>query len=336
MSKSILRDYVKDRILLLISYLLSIVTIILFHYLSDPMEKEFFYPFGIGVFFLVVFMCLDGAKYYQFHKRIRLLLEDEYAEIHPMTMEQTRVKQLIDKNNRQAKAIHSTLVEQHKEDMAFLSHWIHHLKTPVSVMELIMERHTDERGKEEEYITRLKQENNRLQMRIEQGLTMIRMQRFENDLEVRAVDLVASFREAINERKSEFIYHHVYPVMECSSDSLYVLTDKKWNKILIDQFLSNAIKYSGGKGKQIKISMEIVEDKCLVSIIDQGIGIPSYDIDRIFEPFFTGENGRTERNASGIGLYLARRISEKLGHSLTIQSEVEKGTTVTIQYLTKM
>ena len=154
-----------------------------------------------------------------------------------------------------------------------------------------------------------------------------------------------------------------------------ILSDRKWNRHMVEQILSNAVKYSY-PGKEIegstqeetqgeiqkgtrknieeemgqKITDEIAEEssnraknvyititsekqKVILTIKDEGIGIPSYDMKRIFEPFFTGENGRKQKNASGIGLYFCKEISEMLGCMLQVDSEENKGTTVTITYL---
>ncbi|WP_231686965.1 sensor histidine kinase [Bacillus sp. JCM 19034] len=273
-------------------------------------------------------------RYYHFNKRLHLLLEEQFAELRPMSKEQALFKHLLDKINQQSNATNRSLVEQHKEGMTFLSHWIHHLKTPVSVMELILDRQT-EGGGDADTIEKLKQENKRLHTRIEQGLTMVRMERFENDLTIQALDLVALLREVINERKTEFIYNQVYPVINSQQEKVAVLTDKKWNKLMLDQIISNAIKYSSGLGKQMTITIELRNHRTLVSIKDRGVGIPSYDLERIFDPFFTGENGRELRNSSGIGLYLCKKVADRLGHALSVQSEVGKGTNVTIEYLTK-
>ncbi|MDY0410076.1 ATP-binding protein [Paracerasibacillus soli] len=184
----------------------------------------------------------------------------------------------------------------------------------------------------------IKRENKRLHTSIEQGLTMIRMESFENDMEPRAIDLVGSLRKMINNRKHEFIYNQLYPSIEFEDASTFVITDEKWNEILLDQLISNAIKYSYTRGGSKKIFFRIADEEgnITLSIIDEGVGIPKYDMDRVFEPFFTGENGRRIRNSSGIGLYLCKKISEKLGQTLTIQSEVSKGTEVQVKYLTKL
>ncbi|MDE5414327.1 sensor histidine kinase [Alkalihalobacterium chitinilyticum] len=336
MSKKITLNFLKDRALYMAFYSLSMACIIGFFYLSEPTYSEYFYSILMGVFLLIVFIIIDFARYYDFNSKVELILDGQTAEIQPFTEEQKSLKKLIDKNKRDAIKENSELKKRNKERLYFLSHWMHHLKTPVSVIELMIDKESQEHlstGLEQ-----IRNENQRLHTSIEQGLTMIRMESFENDFEPRSIDLVASLRKIINNRKSEFIYYRLFPSIQFDQEAIYVVTDKKWNEILLDQLISNAIKYSSNLAETKKVFFRITEEEnsIILSIKDEGVGIPDYDIDRVFEPFFTGENGRRYRNSSGIGLYLCKKVSERLGQTVTIQSEVSKGTEVQVRYLTKL
>jgi signal transduction histidine kinase len=132
--------------------------------------------------------------------------------------------------------------------------------------------------------------------------------------------------------------NHIYPRFVSVQKPVYVLTDRKWHGMLLDQIISNAIKYSAAKKTEGYVYFDISQkpDAVELTITDSGIGIPEYDMERIFEPFFTGENGRQTGNSSGIGLYLCRRICDKLGHVLSIESVRGKKTEVKIRYLSKL
>lgn len=164
---------------------------------------------------------------------------------------------------------------------------------------------------------------------------MIRMESFENDLEVRSVDLLPTLRKLINDRKKECIYQSIYPSIEFEGGNAFIITDPKWNEILLVQIISNAIKYSVPKAGSKKLIFQINKSVKHISLTikDEGVGIPAYDLERVFQPFFTGENGRTFSNSTGIGLYLSKKIADKLGATINIQSEPSKGTTVTIRWL---
>ena len=333
MRKDILLKFLKDRTLLILFYLGSLICIIIFYHLSGQANTEFFYPLAIGVFLLTVYLVIDGIRYYHSNRAIQLMLENQFVELQPYTEELKAFKQLLHKLIGEHTRKHNEIKEQNKERLYFLSHWMHYLKTPVSVIELMISN-TEKTQDLEELFQKIQQENNRLLTSIEQGLTMIRMESFENDLEVKSIDLLASLRKVINGRKRECIYQSIFPVIEFSGSAAYIVTDSKWNEILLDQIISNAIKYSSLKSgnKKMICRIEEKENFTTLSITDEGAGIPPYDLERVFQPFFTGENGRNFANSTGIGLYLCKKIADKLGAAITIQSNVTVGTTVTIRW----
>lgn len=330
MLKSLFLRFLKDRILLIIFYLLNIVCVLLFFHLSEPANKDYFYPLAIGLFFLSVYLLIDWFRFFPANRAIELLRKDQNVELASSTEEQKAFQQLLHKAVSEYTKVNNELKEQNKERISLLSHWMHHLKTPVSVIELILNNEV-----KTDALEKIQQENKRLHSSIEQGLTMIRMDQFENDFEVETVDLVASLRKLINSRKKEWIYQSIFPSIEVEENMAMIITDPKWNEILIDQIISNAIKYSSLKegNKKLVFKVERMGDHIHLSIIDEGVGIAEYDIERVFQPFFTGENGRKLRNSTGIGLYLSKKIAEKLGAKIAIQSVHGEGTTVTLRWL---
>ncbi|WP_223702137.1 sensor histidine kinase [Sutcliffiella deserti] len=337
MTKPIFKRYLKDRALLILFYLLNMLAVVTFFHLSEPANTEVLYPLSLGAFLLAVYLVIDWFRYFPANKSLEKVLDDQHSEYKPDTEEQKAFHKVIRKMQGEHSREIAELRGQNKERLYFLSHWMHHLKTPVSVMDLIIQKEK-ETLEDLEVLEKIQLENKRLHTSIEQGLTMIRMDSFENDLEAGSVDLLASLRKLINTRKSEFIYHSLFPAIECEEEVVRIITDSKWNEVMLDQILSNAIKYSGMKEGSKKLRLTVRRDgrETLLSIIDEGAGIPTYDLERVFEPFFTGENGRRFRNSSGIGLYLCRKIADKLHHTITIESEVSTGTSVTIRYLTKL
>lgn len=335
MVKQVLIMFLKDRSLLIGFYLINMTCVITFFHLSEPANSEFLYPLFVGLFLLTIYLVIDWFRYYHPNRAIELMIRNQFVEFQPYTKEQKAFQQLLIKMIREHTSKNNEINERNKERLYFLSHWMHYVKTPVSVIELIINQ--EERKTETaEVFEKILQENKRIHTSIEQGLTMIRMENFENDLEVKSVDLLVSLRKVINGRKRECIYKSIYPSIEFAGESAYVVTDPKWNEILLDQIISNGIKYSGLKsgGKDLLFHIEENENYTTLDIIDEGVGIPSYDLERVFQPFFTGENGRKFPNSSGIGLYLCKKIADKLGQTITIQSEAKRGTTVTIRWMT--
>ncbi|MGE7054549.1 ATP-binding protein, partial [Paenibacillus glucanolyticus] len=111
---------------------------------------------------------------------------------------------------------------------------------------------------------------------------------------------------------------------------LMVQTDAKWLRFIMLQLLSNAIKYSAGTGFKVTIQARRSEDgrHVMLEITDRGMGIPKSDMNRVFDPFYTGENGRKLKESTGMGLYLVKEVVQKMNHRIELESEPGKGTTV--------
>lgn len=325
-----IKAFLRDRLLLILIYIMNLASILLFFYLNVPDDTEFFYPVSIGLFLLLVYLVMDWLRFYPANSAVAQQLRNQDVELKAYTEEQKAFKKLLSKTVEDHSQKYTHLKEQNKERLYFLSHWMHHLKTPVSVIELIINNE-----KKTEALEKIQQENKRLHTSIEQGLTMIRMDSFDNDYEIKSVDLLSTLRKLINARKREWIYQSIFPSIEHEEEQAIIITDPKWNEILIDQIISNAIKYSGVKegNKKLLFQIDRKADHICLSIVDQGVGIPNYDLERVFQPFFTGENGRQFSNSTGIGLYLSKKIAGKLGAVIEIQSEHGEGTTVQIKWL---
>ncbi|CAG9621575.1 sensor histidine kinase [Sutcliffiella rhizosphaerae] len=334
MNKIIFIRFIKDRMLLVGFYLFNIISVITFFHLAEPSNTEIIYPFIVGLFLIVVYLLIDWFRYYHTNVAVEKMIQGQYTELPAVTEEQKAFHRLLQLNMKQYSKDKKEQLEKNKERLYFLSHWMHQLKTPVSVIDLLIQKGYANNNT----LREIDLENKRLHSSIEQGLTMIRLDSFDKDLEISEVNLVTSLRKLINQRKSEFIHFAIFPVIDFQEKEVTVLTDSKWNEVVLDQLLSNAIKYSGLVDGNKKLIFSIIQkgEELILSLKDEGIGIPSYDIERVFDPFFTGENGRKVSNSTGIGLYLCKKIAKQLGHKLAIQSDGQKGTTVSIQYLTKL
>ena len=155
------------------------------------------------------------------------------------------------------------------------------------------------------------------------GLGYLRLESPSSDYVIRNYALDDIVRQAVRKYASQFIRRRLR--LEYTPLNVSVITDEKWLLFVIEQVLSNALKYT--RSGSVSITLEAPKTLC---IRDTGIGIASEDLPRVFEKGFTGCNGRTDKRATGIGLYLCRRILEKLGHTIAITSTVGEGTTVRI------
>ncbi|MGN5455871.1 MAG: sensor histidine kinase [Candidatus Kurthia intestinigallinarum] len=209
--------------------------------------------------------------------------------------------------------------------LQFMNQWVHQMKTPLAVLELMLQDpgELDKKGVQEEV--------ERLKHGLEMVLMNARLDTFEEDMHIEKVDLKHLVMEVVNQNKRLFITNRVFPNVEIAEETL-VMTDSKWMKFIIGQFITNAVKYTFEEGKKVYITTETSANEVKLHVRDEGIGIPSTDLKRVKKAFFTGENGRKSGESTGMGLYLADEICHKLGHTLTIDSAVDAGTTVTVTF----
>jgi signal transduction histidine kinase len=210
--------------------------------------------------------------------------------------------------------------------LTFMNQWVHQMKTPLSVIQLTVQDEEDPR------FASIREEAERMERGLETVLYTARLEAFEQDFTVERVSLRQAVERVVHENKRSFIRNAVYPEVNID-ESLHVETDAKWLHFMLNQLLSNAIKYSAGSHAKIRFTAQEREagTVCL-SIQDRGIGIPAADLKRVFRPFYTGENGRKYRESTGMGLYLVNEICRRLGHRVELASQVGAGTTVTLVF----
>ncbi len=337
MKKRILINFVIDRLIFIAGYFLCSVLLTLFFHLSTGKIIEIVYPAAISLFILIFVLVIQWMRYYSLFRGIYQSITNPFYDLHPRLLEHKTVAEIIN-NIHQFYIDKITVIQkENKERNYFLSQWVHSMKAPASIIGLIIQEQDWTKPDTQEAIRDIQAENDKIIAGMEQVLSIIRLGDFSKDYAPESIDLIFEIRKIVNLRKRQFIYNRVFPRIECEMEELLVVTDSKWNDILIDQLVSNAIKYSraDGKGKDIQFIIAERSGYATLTIKDYGIGIPPYDLKRVFEPFFTGENGRKVKNATGIGLYLCALIADKLGHRLNIESKPDCGTEVTITYLTK-
>ena len=206
-----------------------------------------------------------------------------------------------------------------------MNQWVHQMKTPISVIQLLLQN-PDELDKNS-----VSEEIERLKASLDTVLMNARLDTFEQDMQIEKVNLHSLAREIITENKRLFISKQVYPVIEVD-ENFVAATDRKWMKFVLGQLITNAVKYTFEKDKKVYITASCHNSHMNLSISDEGIGIPSTDLARVTKAFFTGENGRKTAESTGMGLYIAKEVCERLGHELTIESAVGQGTTISILF----
>lgn len=204
-----------------------------------------------------------------------------------------------------------------QDTVDYYTTWVHQIKTPIAAMGLILQQEDTEDSR------RLSGELQRIEQYVDMVLTYLRLGSRETDYVFKHVNLDKLLRECIRKYAGQFIRRHLtldYHGMDCQ-----VLTDEKWLAFVVEQVLSNALKYT--KSGSVSIYLE---PPCTLCIRDTGIGIAPEDLPRIFEKGYTGYNGRSDKKATGLGLYLCRQICDRLKHTITARSVPGEGTTVCI------
>lgn len=217
----------------------------------------------------------------------------------------------------------SAVKRERMEYKDYIEQWIHEIKTPITAMKLLCENHRSDLTKG--LLTELEKTNRFT----EQALYYARSEYTEKDYLVREIRLFDVVHQAIAENKYLLLQSGVSIELQETDDTVY--SDEKWVCFILNQLIANSVKYRGpqpvmkfytvGQGNQITLCVQ-----------DNGIGIDSGDLSRIFEKGFTGKNGRSAaQNSTGIGLYLCRRLCDKLGIGLSVDS-AGHGTTIRLSF----
>ena len=221
----------------------------------------------------------------------------------------------------------------------YYSMWVHQIKTPISAMKLLLEAEREELGQlmcDDEQSQCLLSDNMdsfedelfRIEEYVSMALQYQRVSSTENDFVLEKVGVDGVIRDTIKKYAKIMIRRHIG--MNYSGTAQEVYTDGKWLAFMLEQILSNAIKYT----PQGVVTIETAEEKYrfFITIKDTGIGIKAEDLPRVFEKGYIGYNGHADKKATGIGLYLCRQMADKLGHTIRMESEIGKGTKVWIGF----
>ncbi|WP_404451466.1 sensor histidine kinase [Virgibacillus necropolis] len=288
-----------------------------------------FYLFLLPTCFFLVFLIFQYYRQRDFYK----LVKDDSD--HAWFPEPTSylLKSVRDQHDKQYDIFNEKIekLEQQKQlEIDFIQQWVHQMKTPVSVMHLTMQK--EKLNLPETFTYSMYEEIERLQQGLNLALYQSRLQKFERDFHVEKIALRTIVKESIQDFKSSFIRNHVFPEQSIDG-SIVVATDSKWFRFVLHQLISNAIKYSQGSSNKVFFRAIESDHSVILQIEDHGYGIPKQDISRVFDPFFTGLNGRNFRESTGMGLYLSKEICRELGHEITVDSEKDEGTTVSIKFM---
>ena len=329
-----LMQYLNKRKLIILAWVINTLFSMLFFALVLDSNTLYLYPVLISAFFLTLVIIIDYLQLKSFKNNVtKACVNPLYKAVENLDFNNEILNIISNLHARYISQI-SEINERNKEKNIFFSKWVHEMKTPITVINLILEKLNKKLNTVGE-INELMIENNKLLKYVDDSLNYIRLDDFATDYKPQKVALAKLVKDTINDNKKSFIYSGVFPKIEIKTCNCVVLTDYKWCKFIINQVVSNALKYSKISSNTNNTLLFIITSKnqnIELKIKDFGIGIAKHDLHRVFNAFFTGDTGNQHKRSTGMGLYLCKSIAEKLNHQLKIESQKNKGTEVSIVF----
>lgn len=325
------RDYIKEKMVLIIGTILALVSveILLLAYNISILIRV--YCAFIIIFILVLAILIEYKKKKDYYNELIKNMEDlkeKYliSEIikTPNFIEGKILKDILQdtgKSMLENVNYYKNIQEDYKE---YIELWIHEVKIPIAASKMIIENNKNEVTKS------IDEELDKVENYTEQALFYARSNAVEKDYIINKTNLKEIVNGAILKNKTTLLNEKVsIELSNLKEEEVY--TDSKWAVFIVNQIIQNAIKYSKKENKKIEISSQEKNDKVILYIKDNGIGIKKGEITRVFERGFTGENGRIiGQKSTGIGLYLCKKLCDRLGLGIELNSEKDKGTEVRI------
>jgi two-component system, OmpR family, sensor histidine kinase YxdK len=318
--------FIREQLPLIFIYLTQLFIILLVFWVDG------YQSISISLYAVLLSICLfTGYLVFRYfsHRAFYKRLEKPLVSLEETLMEETSsplaegLHQLLKSQHRQYQSeIHSF---QHKlhDHIQFINQWVHQMKTPLSVIHLMIQNEDDPR------FTSIGDELDRIKKGLEMVLYSARLDSFEHDFYVETLNLKNVIRSITSEQKRLFIRNRIFPSIQLD-DNLTIASDEKWLSFALSQIITNAIRYTVEENRKIYFLGKKHENNIVLEIKDEGVGISKSDLPRVLDPYFTGENGRVFQESTGMGLYLVKQICDKLGHQVEIESTVNDGTTVRI------
>ena len=314
--------YLRSRWQLLLFYGIVMAILLLAAFLGGQDMALALYAGAMISFLLLLLLLAEGSRFCgrlrQLQHLLRRLGSLPASLPRPDGAMEATYGSLIEELAQEAAALRRALEKNQADSLAYYTLWVHQIKTPIAAMELVLRQDTSPQAEV------LKQELFKVQRYAELALQYNKLQDLASDLVITRCDLPALLRECVKKYALLFVHQGLW--VELGPLAETVVSDKKWLGFLLEQIISNGAKYTHTGGMRI-----YMEGERLV-LEDTGIGIRPEDLPRIFERGYTGYNGRLDSRASGIGLYMAKRVADALGIALAVESRLDQGTRVFLRF----
>ncbi len=327
-----IKDYLKQQLFCIITYsfVIFLILLLLLAFKTNA-------PLMIAIFIL---LCFNGASCFFFNYYRKKTFYNRLLNILKPLDQKYLVTEIMERpNDFEGQLLYDILYETnksmleninlHKNHMnsfkEYIELWVHEVKIPLSNLNLIIH------NQKSKVNSKVLSQTKKLEDYVEQVLYYVRSEAAEKDYIIKHDSLKRIVSEVILKNKDILILNQI--TIKTENLDYQVLTDSKWMSFIINQIINNSIKYHQDKSPEILISAKKTDEKIILSILDNGIGIASSDLYRVFEKSFTGSNGRKCSNATGMGLYICHNLCQKLGHKITITSKEGKFTEVSICFM---
>ena len=340
------KSFIKRNIEWLILAAVMLCMHVFYLFLIGRPEGDLIYAGILDLCIIVFSACIAYIRYYRKVRYLKELLQQPFSgELKlPETEDVTEelLGQLAENANIERQLTLNTTARQQSEMKDYYAKWVHQIKTPIAGLQLLLQMERSELEEAElkdeiaeelyvkqlQNVTDIEEELFRIEEYVGMALQYQRVNSTENDYILKQISLDTVIREVIHKYAKIMIRRKI--LMQYEKTEVTVISDEKWLAFVLEQLLSNAVKYM----PEGELTIEVREEPQYIwlEIRDTGIGIRSEDIPRVFEKGYIGFNGHEDKRSTGIGLYLCREVLQKLGHTIQIQSELGVGTNVKVGF----
>lgn len=316
------KDYLKKTYPIYLLYFLFIFCTVTVFIICQTLVDLIIYMLSLYFSIILLYFLLDYRKYKQHHQYLIYLKDNpELFDNLPQEsyLEEKTYQEMLQILQKKIFQLKQENQQKYNNTIDYYTKWVHQIKTPIAGLKLIIQNDYPD---EKMLVELLK-----IEQYVNMALQYICLDHIHHDLSFQKISLDYLVSQEIK-KQSLFFFEKDIKV-DYQIKDIQILTDEKWSAFVIEQILSNALKYTQ------QGSIKFYNDHEKLYIQDSGIGIKESDLPRVFERGFTGFQGRNDKKASGLGLYLCKNIFDKLGHLISIESTIGKGTTVCLDFTKK-
>ena len=321
--------YIKDKIYYILAFIIYIILISIYLKAMETEIPAIIIVIAISTIFFCAGFIISYLKSNKYLKDIDKMMDnltEKYliTEIMPKPSRAERLAyyRILKKANKSMLENISIIKQQQKDYKEYIESWVHEIKIPITSVKLLCENNKSD------ITTKIDEEIEEINNFVEQALFYARMDQVSNDFMIKNINLNNVIKNVLARNKKIMIQNNMKVELNNVNTNCY--TDEKWLEFIINQIIQNAIKYRKEKNANIIITISENKENVILNIKDNGIGIKTSEIDRIFDKGFTGTNGRNQKKSTGIGLYLCKRLCQEIGMEIEANSKENEFTEIKI------